>query len=51
MHRLILAAGVAILLSLGIILARSQGKVEPADTRPAPTVLNPPGTGQSLPRS
>ncbi|MFL5517704.1 MAG: hypothetical protein ACJ8DJ_16220 [Gemmatimonadales bacterium] len=35
MHRLILAAGVAILVSLGIILARSQGTAASADTRAA----------------
>jgi hypothetical protein len=41
MHRVILAAGVAILLSLGIILARSQGRAQPGDARSASTASNP----------
>jgi hypothetical protein len=31
MHRVMLAAGVAILLTLGVILARSQGRVQPSN--------------------
>jgi hypothetical protein len=38
MRRVILAAGVAILVSLGIILARSQGRAGSADTRSASAV-------------
>ena len=41
MHRVILAAGVAILVSLGIILARSQGRAQRGDTRSPSTASNP----------
>jgi hypothetical protein len=39
-HRVILAAGVAILVTLAIILARSQGGAAASDTRSASVVSN-----------
>ena len=48
MHRVILAAGVAILVSLGIILARSQGRAQPGDTGSASAVSN--SSGRLAPR-
>ena len=38
MHRVMLAAGAAILVSLGVILARSQGRAQSSDVPPISSV-------------
>jgi hypothetical protein len=41
MHRVILAAGAAILVSLGVILARSQGRAQSSDAPAVSSVSSP----------